>query len=196
MTEAEAAAGITSQTIDAWLEKVNDALETFYETGVVYLDRSAILAAMADAKELLDKQDAYEIVDKRSELMQAYEAARQVYETYHLSQSQLNNAASALGEMYDAVLELIGDAIDKKDAEEAKKELDQFVADLEEKHKGDYTSESWNAYEEALKAAAAVQTNPNATKEEILSAAAASASVKTASAASFADNLYCPLFSP
>ena len=169
LTEAEAAAGITSQTIDAWLEKVNDALETFYETGVVYLDRSAILAAMADAKELLDKQDAYEIVDKRSELMQAYEAARQVYETYHLSQSQLNNAASALGEMYDAVLELIGDAIDKKDAEEAKKELDQFVADLEEKHKGDYTSESWNAYEEALKAAAAVQANPNATKEEILS---------------------------
>ena len=106
LTEAEAAAGITSQTIDAWLEKVNDALETFYETGVVYLDRSAILAAMADAKELLDKQDAYEIVDKRSELMQAYEAARQVYETYHLSQSQLNNAASALGEMYDAVLEI------------------------------------------------------------------------------------------
>lgn len=173
LTEIEQTAGtegITSQTVGAWLEKAGDALDAFYETGVVYLDRAGLLAAMADAKELLDKQEKYEITEKKEELRLAYEAARVIYETYHLIQTQLDGANTTLSGKVSEVEALVGSIIDQKEAVEAKEDLNRFVENLEERNQADYTSVSWREYEAALNAANAAINDANATRESVAEA--------------------------
>ena len=170
LTEASGASDVTSLTIDAWLAKVNDALDKFYETGVVYLDRSKLLAAMADAKELLDKQEKYGLTDKQDELRLAYEQSRQIYETYDLTQTQLDGAKGTLQSMISEVEELVGSQIAQKETKEAQEALKQFVESLEEKNKDDYTDSSWKEYEDALQAVNEAIHDTNATKESVAAA--------------------------
>ena len=168
LTQAENATGNT----DEWLDIVNEALENFYETGVVYLDRNGILLAMAEAKELIEKQTQYELTDGQEALQAAYDAARAVYETYDLTQADLNTAAETLSSKVDEIKASVGAAVDQKEIESAKEDLGNLVqqeAD-ENRNKQDYTADSWEKYEQALEAVKEIQGNANVAQEAIAAA--------------------------
>lgn len=143
---------------------------TMDHAGAAYPDRTGLLVKMADAKELLEKQEKYGLSDKREELLQAYTAAREVYETYDLAQAQLEEAENALAGKISEVEALLGNAIEQKETEQAKKELSQFLESLKEQDKKEYTKDSWKEYEEALKAANEAIANANAGSEAVAAA--------------------------
>lgn len=172
LAQAEGASGVTSQNIDEWLAVVNEALDNFYETGMVYLDRNGLLSAMAEAKELIEKQTKYGFTDGQEALQEAYEAARVIYETYNLTQSELNDAQTALGGKIDEIKTSVGEEINKKEITEAKEDLGKLTKQEEDanRQKEDYTPASWREYEKALAAVKEIQESANATKETIAAA--------------------------
>lgn len=172
LAQAESAKGVTSQTIDEWLDMVNEALDNFYETGVVYLARNGVLSAMADAKELIEKQTQYEQTEGLDALQAAYETARGIYETYDLTQSDLDAAETALNAKIGEIKASVGTAIDQKEIADAKKDLSNLKEqeEKENRQRQDYTPASWREYEKALAAVNTIQENPNATKEAIAAA--------------------------
>ncbi len=169
LTQAEDAIGDTSQTIDEWLDIVNEALENFYETGKVFLDRNGLLLAMAEAKDLIEKQTKYDLTAGQETLRAAYETARGIYETYDLAQTELDAAAAALNSKVDEINAVHGEVIDQKEVAEAKEDLSGLTEqeESENREKKDYTIGSWKEYEQALAAANEVMGNANATQEEI-----------------------------
>lgn len=172
LARAESATGVTSQTINEWLDMVNEALDNFYETGVVYLDRNGVLSAMADAKELIEKQAKYELTEGQDALQQAYETARGIYETYDLTQSDLDAAKTALNTKINEIKASVGAVIEQKEIADAKMDLSNLKEqeENEDRQKQDYTPASWREYEKALAAVNTIQENPNATQEAIAAA--------------------------
>ncbi len=171
LAQAEKAIGGDSQTARELLDMVNDALDNFYETGVVYLDRNGLLLSMAEAKELIEKQEKYELTDGKDALQEAYETARGIYETYDLTQTDLDAAAAALNSKIDEIkASSVGTEIEEKEVTEAKNELSDLTdqEEREERKKQNYTSESWKEYEKALAAVNELQGNASVTREELL----------------------------
>lgn len=170
LTQAESAIGGDSQTVSEWLDIVNDALENFYETGVVYLDRNGLLLAMAEAKELIEKQTEYGLTDGKEALQEAYGTARGSYETYNLTQADLDAATDALSSKIDEIKVSVGTAIEQEEVAEAKKDLSDLIEQeaSENRNKQDYTPESWKEYQQALAAVNEIQGNASVKQEDLL----------------------------
>ena len=128
LTAAEAAAAedIDSETVKEWLGKVNDALDTFYETGAVHLDRSSLLAAMAEAKDLMEKQEKYSLTDGKDELQEAYNLARTAYSVYNTVQSDLDTAVSALNDKVQEVNNSVGMKLTYRKLQKKKESLTSY----------------------------------------------------------------------
>lgn len=167
--EAAAAGDIDSETVKEWLDKVNDALDSFYETGTVHLDRSSLLAAMAEAKDLMEKQEKYSLTDGKDELQGAYNLARTAYSVYNTVQSDLDTAVSALNAKVQEVNNSVGNEINVQEVAEEKGKLDQLLTEIGDKKKEDYSPESWKQYEETLEKINDALKDPLVTRETLAS---------------------------
>lgn len=172
LAEAEnaLAAGMDQKTAEAWAARVEEAVEDFYRNGVVYIDRDALLTAISDAEELMDKLDAYKLTDEKAALQAQAEAAREIYDTYRLQQTEIDSAQAGLSAVLKRAQDAVGAIDEAEAAKEARTQLNQTVRELSGKAAAGYTAQSWNAYEQALQKAQAVLADQNAGKAEILEA--------------------------
>ena len=162
LSEAKEAQGVNSQTIDEWLEKVNAALEEFYDTGAVFVERDELLAAMADAVDLMEKLKVYGMTSQLEAVKESYQTARAAYEVYGASQTQIQTAKSALSSGIQETAELVETIVNNPELSEARIEFCQYLNGLEERLEENYTPESWENYQAALSAAEAVLNNAQA----------------------------------
>lgn len=167
--EAEAAllAGLDNDGARVWTAKVSAALKSFYRNGIVYIDRGALLTAVSDAEELMEKLEKYGLEDEKAALQKEAQAARAVYDTYRLKQEEIDDAQEAL----DTVLqkaETAVDAIEKAaEAKAAKELLERVIQRLGAKQEAEYTAASWSAYAKALAEAQKVLADEKAEKAAI-----------------------------
>ena len=162
LSEAKEAQGVNSQTIDEWLEKVNAALEEFYDTGAVFVERDELLAVMADAVDLMEKLKEYGMTSQLDAVKEFYQTARSAYEVYGASQTQIQTAKSALSSGIQETAELVEAIVNNPELSEARIEFCQYLNGLEEKLEENYTPESWEDYQAALSAAETVLNNAQA----------------------------------
>ena len=85
-----------------------------------------------------------------------------MYEDETAEQAAVDTAAADLNSAYDALVRVSD-----------KTELQALMAEANELSETDYTAETWNALQEALEAAAAVDAEHDASQEDVDSAAAA-----------------------
>lgn len=130
---------------------------TFTSSGVV--DNSALFTLVAECEKITDDSKYTEA--SWTVFMEALSKAQTVIDNKNATQAEINNAKNALEEAKNAL---------KINKEESLEALRNLIAECADKKKEDYTTDSWNALEEALKAAQNVVDNQNATKEEIDSA--------------------------
>ena len=162
LSEAKAAQGINSQTIDEWLEKVNSALEEFYDTGAVSVERDGLLAVMADAVDLMEQLEVYGLTSYIDAVMESYQTARTAYEVYKSSQSQIQTAETTLSTGIQGTAELVKAIADQPQLAEARITLRQYIDGLSNKQEENYTPDSWAAYQTAITEAETVLNNAQA----------------------------------
>ena len=83
-----------------------------------------------------------------------------MYEDETAEQAAVDTAAADLNSAYDALVRVSD-----------KTELQALMAEANELSETDYTAETWNALQEALEAAAAVDAEHDASQEDVDSAA-------------------------
>ena len=101
ITAAEelAAGEMTSTAVSAQKEVLSEAYRN-YLLSYVSIDRGALLRELNEAEILMSHAD-------NEALNAAYDSARTVYETYKVTQAQLDEAQQALAEANDAALALL-----------------------------------------------------------------------------------------
>lgn len=97
-----------------------------------------------------------------TKMYEALETAKEVYGNDKADQTAVNDAAKALNDACDALVRVSD-----------KSELQNLIAKVSGLKESDYTAETWNALQEALKAAVAVDAEHDATQEDVDSAAEA-----------------------
>ena len=119
ITAAEelAAGEMTSTAVSAQKEVLSEAYRN-YLLSYVSIDRGALLRELNEAEILMSHAD-------NEALNAAYDSARTVYETYKVTQAQLDEAQQALAEANDAALALL----EGKEALQAQIELTQQLLD-------------------------------------------------------------------
>ena len=119
ITAAEelAAGEMTSTAVSAQKEVLSEAYRN-YLLSYVSIDRGALLRELNEAEILMSHAD-------NEALNAAYDSARTVYETYKVTQVQLDEAQQALAEANDAALALL----EGKEALQAQIELTQQLLD-------------------------------------------------------------------
>ena len=95
-------------------------------------------------------------------MYEALETAKEVYENDKADQTAVNDAAKALNDACDALVRVSDKSV-----------LQNLIAKVNGLKESDYTAETWNALQEALKAAVAVDAEHDATQEDVDSAAEA-----------------------
>lgn len=177
LADAKEVTGDSPQIVNEWMDTLDRALDEFYETGELFIDRSGLLASMASVKELIGKYqpEGQDLADLR----QMYETSRNLYEAYGASQTQIG-AASAENE--ERLFE-IGIRIETQkdpDLAAARTDMKAFLEGLEEKDPAEYEPESWKNYTEALEAANAVLSDWSTTGARIDSVKASLAAAEAA----------------
>ena len=160
LSEAEEAldAGMNSKMVEEWIGKINDALATFYRTGIVYVNREELLVAVSDAQAMADVLGELGLTDAQAVLQTAYHEAREVYDTYKKTQSEIDAATTSLLQSMETLmqtLELMEQA-QVKLAEAQKRVEDAVVGDVE----GNYPQEAVNVLQAAITAAQNSLQNP------------------------------------
>ena len=119
ITAAEelAAGEMTSTAVSAQKEVLSEAYRN-YLLSYVSIDRGALLRELNEAEILMSHAD-------NEALNASYDSARTVYETYKVTQAQLDEAQQALAEANDAALALL----EGKEALQAQIELTQQLLD-------------------------------------------------------------------
>ena len=97
-----------------------------------------------------------------TKMYEALETAKEVYENDKADQTAVNDAAKALNDARDALVRVSDKSV-----------LQNLIAKVNGLKESDYTAETWNALQEALKAAVAVDAEHDATQEDVDSAAEA-----------------------
>ena len=97
-----------------------------------------------------------------TKMYEALETAKEVYENDKADQTAVNDAAKALNDACDALVRVSDKSV-----------LQNLIAKVNGLKESDYTAETWNALQEALKAAVAVDAEHDATQEDVDSAAEA-----------------------
>ena len=123
------------------------------------VDKTALKEAIDKASEINSSEYTNASLEK---LYEALEAAKDVYEDETAEQAAVDTAAADLNSAYDALVRVSD-----------KTELQALMAEANELSETDYTAETWNALQEALEAAAAVDAEHDASQEDVDSAAAA-----------------------
>lgn len=123
------------------------------------VDKTALKEAIDKASEINSSEYTNASLEK---LYEALEAAKDVYEDETAEQAAVDTAAADLNSAYDALVRVSD-----------KTELQALMAEANELSETDYTAETWNALQEALEAAAAVDADHDASQEDVDSAAAA-----------------------
>ena len=97
-----------------------------------------------------------------TKMYEALETAKEVYKNDKADQTAVNDAAKALHDACDALVRVSDKSV-----------LQNLIAKVSGLKESDYTAETWNALQEALKAAVAVDAEHDATQEDVDSAAEA-----------------------
>ncbi|MFR9147118.1 MAG: carbohydrate binding domain-containing protein [Mediterraneibacter sp.] len=97
-----------------------------------------------------------------TKMYEALETAKEVYKNDKADQTAVNDAAKALNDACDALVRVSDKSV-----------LQNLIAKVNGLKESDYTAETWNALQEALKAAVAVDAEHDATQEDVDSAAEA-----------------------
>lgn len=97
-----------------------------------------------------------------TKMYEALETAKEVYENDKADQTAVNDAEKALNDACDALVRVSDKSV-----------LQNLIAKVNGLKESDYTAETWNALQEALKAAVAVDAEHDATQEDVDSAAEA-----------------------
>ena len=162
-TDALAAAKATAEKSDVTVEEIDSAMD---ELRVAY-NGLEVPAGMVDTGKLkalveqcskLTEQGNY-TYDSWNKFTQALEAAKEVLDKTDVTQEEVDQAYEALQTAYDGLAEYTGPVDNSK--------LQELVNQYSEMEQGDYTDESWAAFQEALKEAERVLNDPNATQAEI-----------------------------
>lgn len=177
LEDAKEVTGGSPQIVNEWLDTLDRALDEFYKTGKLYMDRSGLLAAMLSVRELIGKYqpEGQDLAD----LEQIYAASRELYEQYGASQSQIDLAAA---EQEERLYEIGIRTETQKNPElaAARTEMKTYLEGLEEKDSADYEPASWKAYIEAVAAANAVLLDWDTTSARITAVKDALTAAETA----------------
>lgn len=123
------------------------------------VDKTALKEAIDKASEINSSEYTTASLEK---LYEALEAAKDVYEDENADQAAVDTAAENLNSAYDALVHVSD-----------KSQLQDLIAQANKLEEADYTAETWNALQEALEAAVAVDAEHDATQEDVDSAAEA-----------------------
>lgn len=123
------------------------------------VDKTALKDAIDKASEINSSEYTTASLEK---LYEALEAAKDVYEDENAEQAAVDTAAENLNSAYDALVHVSD-----------KSQLQDLIAQANKLEEADYTAETWNALQEALEAAVAVDAEHDATQEDVDSAAEA-----------------------
>ena len=172
LTEAEnaLAAGLDSENAEVWNTRVEAAAADFYRNGVIYIDRGALLTAIADAEDLMEKLEVYGLLDEKTALQAEVQAARNVYDTYRLKQTEIDSAQTELSAVLSSAQDAVNAIEEAEAVKEAKTQLGAAIQSLAGKTAEGYTAASWNAYAQALREAQTVFADENADKAAIRAA--------------------------
>lgn len=135
------------------------------------IDRSELLSVIADALDLMEKLDKWGLTAEKAELQQLYEAARKAYDTYRITQTDIDLAQASLSDRVSEIQKVVEKNEQAEEIKETRdnlrKEIDNAAAALKQ---SDYTEETWKAYAEALEKAEQMLNNPNVSLEELQNA--------------------------
>lgn len=162
-TDALAAAKATAEKSDVTAEEIDSAMDDLraayngLEVPAGTVDTGKLKALVEQCSKLTE-QGNY-TYDSWNKFMLALEAAKEVLEKTDATQEEVDQAYEALQTAYDGLAEYTGPVDNSK--------LQDLVNQYSKLEQGDYTDESWAAFQEALKEAERVLNDPNATQEEI-----------------------------
>lgn len=162
-TDALAAAKATAEKSDVTVEEIDSAMDGLraayngLEVPAGTVDTGKLKALVEQCSKLTE-QGNY-TYDSWNKFTLALEAAKEVLEKTDATQEEVDQAYEALQTAYDGLAEYTGPVDNSK--------LQDLVNQYSEIEQGDYTDESWAAFQEALKEAERVLNDPNATQAEI-----------------------------
>lgn len=135
------------------VENVTGDLTITAEASKIVIDKEDLVATITDAEKL---DEAAYTSDTWKTFAEALKAAKEVKEDENATQTQVNDAKTALATAMQNLV-LRGD----------KTELAVAIAEAEKCVEADYTSGTWTAFAEALKAAKEVNDNVDAVQSEV-----------------------------
>lgn len=145
IAEAEKAIadGLNSAAVTEWMTTLEKALNNFYQNGLVYIHRDGLLNEMSYTNLIMDELRKEGKEEDAAKFKEAYAAAKTVYDTYLVTQEELDQAAATLKQKTEEILA----SIQQNDAKE-RYELQLAIAErvYEESvvgvFEGQYTQES------------------------------------------------------
>lgn len=162
-TDALAAARAAAEKSDVTVEEIDSAMDELraayngLEVPVGTVDTGKLKALVEQCSKLTE-QGNY-TYDSWNKFTQDLKAAKEVLNKTDATQEEVDQAYEALQTAYDGLAEYTGPVDDSK--------LQELVNQYSEMEQGDYTDESWAAFQEALKEAERVLNDSNATQAEI-----------------------------
>lgn len=162
-TETLAAAKAAAEKSDVTVEEIDSAMDELraayngLEVPAGTVDTGKLKALVEQCSKLTE-QGNY-TYDSWNKFTQALEAAKEVLDKTDATQEEVDQAYEALQTAYDGLAEYTGPVDNSK--------LQELVNQYSEMEQGDYTDESWVAFQEALREAERVLNDPNATQAEI-----------------------------
>ncbi|MEG1474685.1 MAG: alpha-N-acetylglucosaminidase TIM-barrel domain-containing protein [Longicatena sp.] len=104
LADAKAAykSGLNSKTCAEWIEKINKALDVFYKTGIVYINRETLLLKLSEADALMQIFTNYGMRDVTAEIKAVYTPAKTVYDTFKVTQTTIDGEVTKLQAIIDS----------------------------------------------------------------------------------------------
>lgn len=153
----------SQEDVDNAAAALKAAIETLEEVSGEEPGKEADKSALKEAIDKASAVDSSQYTTASLEKMyDALDAAKALYEDKNAEQAAVDDAAEALNAAYDALVSVAD-----------KTELQDLIAQVNKLKEKDYTADTWNALQEALEAAAAVNDNHDASQEDVDSAAEA-----------------------
>lgn len=151
-------AGMNSKMVEEWIGKIDDALATFYRTGIVYVSREELLVALSDAQAMAEVLGELGMKDAQAVLQTAYHEAREVYDTYKKTQPEIDEATDFLLQSMEKMMQTLKvmEQAQVKLAEAKKRVENAVVGDVE----GNYPQEAVQALQSVITAAENSLQNP------------------------------------
>ena len=142
--------GLHSKQVNEWVQSLDQALETFYKEGIVYVNRDALLVNLSKAAAYKKELHALHLFIAEARFEQVYLDARAVYDHYGTTQAMVDEQNKKLeGSLADV---------------EALTTLASFVQTVENFKQEDYQEAQWPAFKTSLEQAQALLETQSATR--------------------------------